>query len=48
MVSITGVCGPVEDWKCGGVPLTMMMNMEKRHGYAQKSTPLRSDSVEVS
>jgi pyrophosphate--fructose-6-phosphate 1-phosphotransferase len=33
MVSITGICGPVEQWNCGGVPLTMMMNMEKRHGY---------------
>jgi hypothetical protein len=32
MVSITDVCGPVSQWKCGGVPLTMMMNMEKRKG----------------
>lgn len=23
---------PVEDWEAGGVPLTMMMHMEKRHG----------------
>jgi diphosphate-dependent phosphofructokinase len=32
MVSITGVTGPVDTWRCGGVPLTMMMNMERRKG----------------
>ena len=32
MVSIRDVCKPVEQWQCGGVPLTMMMNMERRKG----------------
>lgn len=36
MVSITDVTGPVEKWRCGGVPLTMMMNMEKRHGWVEE------------
>ena len=24
--------GPAEEWIAGGVPITMMMNMERRHG----------------
>lgn len=32
MVSIRGVCGPIEEWQCGGIPLTMMMCMERRKG----------------
>lgn len=32
MVSIRGVCGPIEQWECGGVPLTMMMCIERRKG----------------
>ncbi|MBQ3642502.1 diphosphate--fructose-6-phosphate 1-phosphotransferase, partial [bacterium] len=30
--SIKNLCAPASDWVAGGVPLTMMMNMEKRHG----------------
>ena len=33
MVSIRGVCGPIEQWQCGGIPLTMMMCIERRKGY---------------
>ncbi|MCK9287406.1 MAG: diphosphate--fructose-6-phosphate 1-phosphotransferase [Sphaerochaetaceae bacterium] len=31
--SITGLTKPAEQWKAGGVPITMMMNMEMRHGH---------------
>ena len=31
--SVTNLVAPVADWKCGGVPITMMCNMEKRHGH---------------
>lgn len=30
--SIKNLINPAEQWVAGGVPLTMMMNMEKRHG----------------
>ncbi len=30
--SVRNLTAPAEDWIAGGVPLTMMMNMEKRHG----------------
>lgn len=30
--SIKNLTAPAQDWVAGGVPLTMMMNMEKRHG----------------
>lgn len=30
--SIRNLTKPAEEWIAGGVPLTMMMNMEKRHG----------------
>ncbi len=30
--SIKNLSSPAKDWIAGGVPLTMMMNMEKRHG----------------
>jgi len=31
--SVTNLTAPVKEWKCGGVPITMMCNMEKRHGH---------------
>ena len=31
--SVTNLMAPVSDWSCGGVPITMMCNMEKRHGH---------------
>ena len=30
--SIKNLTAPAAEWRAGGVPLTMMMNMEKRHG----------------
>ena len=30
--SVKNLTAPAEEWIAGGVPLTMMMNMEKRHG----------------
>ncbi|MDR1511778.1 MAG: diphosphate--fructose-6-phosphate 1-phosphotransferase [Endomicrobium sp.] len=30
--SIRNLVRPPKYWKCGGIPLTMMMNIEKRHG----------------
>ena len=30
--SVKNLTAPACEWKAGGVPLTMMMNMEKRHG----------------
>lgn len=32
MSSIKNLTKPAQDWVAGGIPLTMMMNMEKRHG----------------
>ncbi|MGQ0644065.1 MAG: diphosphate--fructose-6-phosphate 1-phosphotransferase [Elusimicrobiota bacterium] len=30
--SVRRLVKPASQWECGGVPLTMMMNMERRHG----------------
>ncbi|AEC02113.1 diphosphate--fructose-6-phosphate 1-phosphotransferase [Parasphaerochaeta coccoides] len=30
--SITNLSAPADQWKAGGIPVTMMMNMEQRHG----------------
>jgi pyrophosphate--fructose-6-phosphate 1-phosphotransferase len=30
--SVRGLLKPAAQWKAGGVPLTMMMNLERRHG----------------
>ena len=32
MSSIRNLTAPAEEWISGGVPITMMMNMERRHG----------------
>jgi pyrophosphate--fructose-6-phosphate 1-phosphotransferase len=32
MASVKNLTAPAKDWVAGGVPLTMMMNMEQRHG----------------
>jgi len=32
MASVRNLTRPAEEWVAGGVPITMMMNMEKRHG----------------
>jgi len=33
MASIRNTTAPAVNWIAGGVPITMMMNMEKRHGH---------------
>jgi pyrophosphate--fructose-6-phosphate 1-phosphotransferase len=33
MASVRNLTAPAEKWIAGGVPVTMMMNLEKRHGY---------------
>ncbi len=33
MSSVRNLTAPAEEWIAGGVPITMMMNMEKRHGH---------------
>ncbi len=33
MSSVRNTTAPAEEWIAGGVPTTMMMNMEKRHGH---------------
>ena len=32
MASVKGLSSPASQWTAGGVPLTMMMNVERRHG----------------
>ena len=32
MASVTNLCAPVSEWQCGGIPITMMMTIEKRKG----------------
>lgn len=32
MASVRNLIKPASEWICGGVPLTMMMNIERRHG----------------
>ena len=32
MASVRYLSCPAQDWEAGGIPLTMMMNMETRHG----------------
>jgi len=33
MSSVRNLTAPAEEWIAGGVPITMMLNMEKRHGH---------------
>jgi pyrophosphate--fructose-6-phosphate 1-phosphotransferase len=33
MSSVRNTTAPASEWLAGGVPITMMMNMEKRHGH---------------
>ena len=32
MASVRNTTAPADEWIAGGVPITMMMNMERRHG----------------
>jgi pyrophosphate--fructose-6-phosphate 1-phosphotransferase len=43
--SVRNLTAPVEKWIAGGVPLTMMMNMEQRHGH--KKPVIRKALVEL-
>ena len=48
MSSIRNTTAPAEEWIAGGVPVTMMMNMERRHGemkpVIQKALVLLNDA----
>jgi pyrophosphate--fructose-6-phosphate 1-phosphotransferase len=33
MASVRNLIAPADKWIAGGVPITMLMNLEKRHGY---------------
>ncbi|HSO87955.1 MAG TPA: diphosphate--fructose-6-phosphate 1-phosphotransferase [Draconibacterium sp.] len=33
MASVRNLTAPADEWIAGGVPITMMLNMEKRHGH---------------
>lgn len=33
MAAVRNVASPADQWEAGGIPLTMMMNMERRHGH---------------
>ena len=43
--SITGLSKPADEWKAGGIPITMMMNMEQRHG--EKKPVIKKALVEL-
>ncbi|MDD5699356.1 MAG: diphosphate--fructose-6-phosphate 1-phosphotransferase [Victivallaceae bacterium] len=32
MASVRNTTQPASEWTCGGIPITMMLNMERRHG----------------
>ncbi len=36
MSSVRNTTAPANEWIAGGVPITMMMNMERRHGHMKK------------
>ena len=33
--SVRNLCASAREWEAGGIPLTMMMNLERRHGAAK-------------
>jgi pyrophosphate--fructose-6-phosphate 1-phosphotransferase len=33
--SVRNLCAPAREWEAGGIPLAMMMNLERRHGSAK-------------
>lgn len=45
IVSIRNISRPASEWKAGGIPLTMLMNMEQRHG--SKKPVIRKALVEL-
>merc|ERR1711907_835926 len=42
MARVSNLCKPVDEWSCGAIPITMLMNMEIRHG---KPTPVIKKSL---
>jgi diphosphate-dependent phosphofructokinase len=43
--SISNLSAPADQWQAGGIPVTMMMNMEQRHG--QKKPVIKKALVEL-
>ena len=43
--SITQLSKPADEWQAGGIPITMMMNMEQRHG--EKKPVIKKALVEL-
>ena len=43
--SVRNLTAPAKEWVAGGIPLTMMMNMEKRHG--EMKPVIRKALVEI-
>lgn len=43
--SVTNLTAPADQWQAGGIPITMMMNMEIRHG--QKKPVIKKALVEL-
>ncbi len=43
--SITHLSKPADEWQAGGIPITMMMNMEQRHG--EKKPVIKKALVEL-
>ena len=43
--SVTNLCAPAHEWNAGGIPITMMMNMEVRHG--EKKPVIKKALVEL-
>ena len=44
MSSVRNTTAPAEEWIAGGVPITMMMNMERRHGEMKPVIQVRSNT----
>jgi len=43
--SVTNLSAPAAEWKAGGIPITMMMNLEQRHG--KKKPVIKKALVEL-
>lgn len=43
--SVTNLSKPASEWKAGGIPITMMMNLEQRHG--EKKPVIKKALVEL-
>lgn len=43
--SVTNLSAPAEEWRAGGIPITMMMNLEQRHG--KKKPVIKKALVEL-